>query len=313
MITTIGIIGLGAVGAMYADLLRRQYDRSQILCIAEAERIERYRRDGVYCNGHRLDIRFVPAEEAEPVDLLIFATKYYSLQEAMESAVQAVGPDTVVMSFLNGVVSEKDIADRLHPRHLLYTTVQGMDAGKDGNRISYLHSGSIAFGEADGRISEDVLAVREVLDRAGISYSNPSDIKRQLYNKWMANVGVNQVCAYYGCGYEGVQPGGAYRDTFIAAMEEARACAIAEGVDLTEADRDRWVAVMDSLAPDGEPSMRQDTKAGRPTEAGLFCGTVIEIAERHGIEVPVNKMFYKEFIRNGDGSIFLSSGNQQRR
>ena len=75
MIQTIGIIGLGAVGGMYADLLRRQYDSSQILCIADAERTERYRRDGVYSNGRRLDIRYVSAEEAQPVDLLIFTTK----------------------------------------------------------------------------------------------------------------------------------------------------------------------------------------------------------------------------------------------
>ena len=103
---TIGMIGLGAVGGMYADLLRRQYDSSQILCTADAERIERYRKDGVYCNGHRLDIRYVSAEEAQPVDLLIFATKYYSLQDAMASAENAIGPDTIVMSFLNGVISE---------------------------------------------------------------------------------------------------------------------------------------------------------------------------------------------------------------
>ena len=53
---------------------------------------------------------------------------------------------------------------------------------------------------------------------------------------------------------------------------------------------------MDSLQPEGEPSMRQDTKAGRPTEARLFCGTVVEIADRHGLEVPVNRMFYERFM-----------------
>ena len=296
MIQTIGIIGLGAVGGMYADQLRRQYDSSQICCISDAERTERYRRDGMFTNGRRLDIRYVSAEEAQPVDLLIFATKYYSLEEALDSAVNAVGPDTIVMSFLNGVISEKIVAEKLHPQHLLYTTVQGMDAGKVGNQITYQHIGSIAFGEADGSVSEDVLAVREVLDRAGIPYSNPADMKWQLYNKWMANVGVNQTCAYYGCGYGGVQPGGEYRDIYIAAMEEARACANAEGVVLTEEDLDHWVGVMDSLTPDGEPSMRQDTKAGRQTEAGLFCGTVIEIAARHGIDVPVNRMFCERFM-----------------
>ena len=296
MIQTIGIIGLGAVGGMYADLLRKHFTREQVICIAAEDRIERYERDGVFVNDSRLDITYVKDTEAWPVDLLIFATKYYSLEDAIASGKEAVGAETIVMSFLNGVISEELIAERLHPQHLLYTTVQGMDAGKVGNRISYIHHGNIAFGELDGTVSEDVLAVRQVLDRIGMPYVNPESMKWQLYNKWMTNVGVNQTCAYYACTYREVQPGGKYRDTFIAAMEEARACAGAEGVDLTEEDLQKWVDVMDSLVPDGEPSMRQDTKAGRPTEAGLFCGTVIEIAERHGLEVPVNRMFYERFL-----------------
>ncbi len=296
MINTIGIIGLGAVGGMYASLFRRRFDREQVICIGDKARIERYRTDGVFTNGERLDISYIPDQESQPVDLLIFATKFYALEDAMASAEKAIGPDTIVMSFLNGVVSEKMIAERLHPQHLLYTTVQGMDAGKVGNRITFEHNGNVAFGELDGHISEDVSLVRQVFDDCGIPYVNPADMKWQLYNKWMANVGVNQTCAYYACTYEGVQPGGAYRDFYISAMEEARMCARAEGVDLTEKDLQHWVSVMDSLIPDGEPSMRQDTRAGRPTEAGLFCGTAVEIADRHGLEVPVNRMFYKKFI-----------------
>ena len=297
MIQTIGIIGLGAVGGMYADLLRRHYGKDQVICIAAEDRIRRYEKDGVFVNGNRLDITYVTDDKAQPVDLLIFATKYYTLEDAMASAEGAVGPDTIVMSFLNGVISEELIDERLHPQHLLYTTVQGMDAGKVGNQITYIHHGNIAFGELDGTVSEDVLAVRQVLDKIGMPYVNPESMKWQLYNKWMTNVGVNQTCAYYACTYKEVQQGGRYRDTFIAAMEEARACAAAEGVNLTEADLQKWVDVMDSLVPEGEPSMRQDTKAGRPTEAGLFCGTVIEISDRHGIDVPVNRKFYERFMK----------------
>jgi 2-dehydropantoate 2-reductase len=296
MIGSIGIIGLGAVGGMYADIFRRHLSKDQVICIAEDARIKRYREVGVFANGRRLDISYVTADAAAPVDLLIFATKYYSLADAIGSAEKAIGPDTIVMSFLNGVISEKMIEDRLHPQHLLYTTVQGMDAGKLGNQISFEHCGSVAFGEADGSESAAVKAVTELFDRTGVPYIRPADMKWQLYNKWMANVGVNQTCAYYACAYRGVQPGGKYREIYIAAMEEARKCAEAEGVHLKEEDLQKWVAVMDSLQPEGEPSMRQDTKAGRPTEAGLFCGTVVEIADRHGLELPVNRMFYERFM-----------------
>ena len=296
MINTVGIIGLGAVGAMYAELLRGQYEKEQVICLADEERVKRYQRDGVYTNGKLLDITYKSFQEAEPVDLLIFATKYYSLEEAAAGASGAVGPDTIVMSFLNGIISEELVERVLHPAHLLYTTVQGMDAGKVGNQITFQHIGSVSFAEKDGSVSRDVKEAAEVMEKIGMPYSNPEDMMRQLYSKWMTNVGVNQTCAYYACSYKGVQPGGPYRDTYIAAMEEAKTLANAEGVNLKEEDIRYWLSVIDSLAPDGEPSMRQDTKAGRQTEAELFCGTAVRLARRHGIPVPVNQMFYERFL-----------------
>jgi ketopantoate reductase len=50
----------------------------------------------------------------------------------------------------------------------------------------------------------------------------------------MLNVGVNQTCAVYEVPYRGVQTPGKIREIYLAAMEEARACANAEGIDLTE-------------------------------------------------------------------------------
>ena len=298
MIQTAAIIGLGAVGGMYASLLRRHLKREQVFGIADAERICRYEKEGIFVNGERLDITYLADTDPRirPADLLIFATKYGSLTEAVKSAGPAVGPDTIVMSFLNGVTSEEIIQKALSPARLLYATVQGMDSGKKGNQIHYLHNGNVAFGEKNGRISETVNEAAALFDQAGIPYINPPDMMRQLYNKWMFNVGLNQTCAYYACGYEGIQKAGRIRDTFLAAMEEARACAAAEGVHLTEEDVKDWLQLAQTFDPHGEPSMRQDTKAGRPTEAQLFGGTVREIAMRHNIDIPVNDMFCRRFL-----------------
>ncbi|MPN43773.1 hypothetical protein SDC9_191333 [bioreactor metagenome] len=38
--------------------------------------------------------------------------------------------------------------------------------------------------------------------------------------------------------------------------------------------------------------MRQDVEARRPTEVELFSGTVLSLADRHGIDCPVNRMLY---------------------
>ena len=45
-IKTIGIIGLGALGTMYATLLTQSLGKERVLVLADRERTERYRRDG---------------------------------------------------------------------------------------------------------------------------------------------------------------------------------------------------------------------------------------------------------------------------
>lgn len=39
--------------------------------------------------------------------------------------------------------------------------------------------------------------------------------------------------------------------------------------------------------------MRQDAMAKRKTEVELFAGTIISLAKKHGLSVPVNERFYR--------------------
>ena len=52
------------------------------------------------------------------------------------------------------------------------------------------------------------------------------------------------------------------------------------------------MAVMDTLNPEGMPSMRQDGLARRKSEVELFAGTVLELAQRFGMRAPVNQRLY---------------------
>ena len=120
-----------------------------------------------------------------------------------------------------------------------------------------------------------------------------ADILHRMWCKFMLNVGVNQVCMAYACGYGGVQAPGPARDTMIAAMNEARKVGACQGVLVTQKDLREYVAVLDSLNPEAMPSMRQDALAHRPSEVELFAGTVIQLAEFYGMQVPVNRALYQ--------------------
>ena len=289
---TVGLIGLGAMGVLYSDLLQRGLMQGDFFVIADAERVERYQRDGVYCNGTRCDFLYRRKEDAVPVDLLIVGVKFGGLKAAIEEAAPFVTAQTVILSLLNGIASERVLQQAFPQAKVLYCIAQGMDAVKLGNQASYANKGVLVLGEADGQQSAALTEVGALFTQAGVPYQYSATIIRQLWNKLMLNTGINQVVMVYEGVYATVQQPGEARDLMIATMREVMQVANAEGIDLNETDVQNWLRVADGLNPQGMPSMRQDGLAKRYSEVELFSGTVIPLAEKHQIAVPHCQYLY---------------------
>lgn len=116
------------------------------------------------------------------------------------------------------ISSEEMIEKAYGADHVLYACVQGMDAGKDGNEVTYKNMGYITIGNKDRSHDEKLKAVTELFDRTGLAYKVPDDILREQWNKLMLNTGVNQVTAVYGAPYSLIQKEGEARTMMIEAM-----------------------------------------------------------------------------------------------
>lgn len=294
-IRTVAIIGLGALGIMYGHHLSRVMPFEWLRIIADRGRIQKYESEKVYCNGEQCRFNYVSPEEdtVEPADLVIFAVKYPDLTEAVEAVRKQVGDDTVILSTLNGITSEEVIGRTYGMEKMIYCVAQGMDAVKEGNRMTYVNMGILCIGDLEpGIISSRVQRVADFFNRVGIPYEVDTNMRKRLWGKLMLNVGVNQTVAVYEGTYETIQREGPARETMIAAMREVMALAPQEGVILTEDDLRYWLALLGTLNPAGKPSMRQDLEAGRPSEVELFAGTIIELGKKYRLPTTVNQLLY---------------------
>ncbi len=295
-IKTVSIIGLGALGIMYAHHFSKKLPKENVRVIADQERINRYIKNGIYCNGELCEFNYVtPESSVSPSDLVLFTVKFDGLQEAIESVKKHVGPNTIFMSALNGIISEEMIGQAYGFENVLYCVAQGMDAVKVGNRLTFDHKGKLVFGDREpGIISDKAKAVEEFFKHVELPHEVDTNMNHRIWGKFMLNVGVNQTVAVYQSNYGEVQREGEARQTMIAAMREVIKISEKEGIGLTEADLDYWLKVLGTLSPEGKPSMAQDVDAKRFSEVELFSGTVLKYAKKHGIEVPVNKMLYEK-------------------
>lgn len=296
-IKNVSLIGLGALGILYSDHFAKTMDYENFRVIVDAERLNRYTKDGIYCNDKKCEFNYVtPDMDVEPADLIIFAVKYMNLDEAIKSVSKHIGKDTIILSVLNGIVSETDIGNVYGHEHNLYCVAQGMTALKEGNKMKSTNKGILCFGELNEEDnSEKVSRVKEFFDLIEMPYEINNQMAKKLWSKLMINVGINQTVAYYQTTNSSVLRDGEERSLMIEAMEEVIKVANLEGVDLSYEDIKYWLKILDTLNPDGMPSMAQDVKARRATEVELFAGTMVKLGEKHNLELPVNQMFYKHF------------------
>ena len=292
-IERIAIVGMGALGVLYGDFLTQHLGRERVGFVVNAERRERYERMEITANGRRCDFRLIDANESgEPADLVIFAVKATALQQAMEDAAGQIGPDTVILSVLNGITSERLLEQRFGGKNVVYCVAQGMDAVKLGGKLTYTVMGQLCIGVPSEEKLLALDAVCALFDRIGMPYSREEDILHRLWSKFMLNVGVNQVVMVFEGTYGTIQAPGRPREMMIAAMREVLELSKYEGVKLTEDDLNFYVELMNTMSPQGMPSMRQDGLSHRRSEVELFSGTVCRLAKKHGLAVPVNEWLY---------------------
>lgn len=292
-IQRVHIVGMGALGLLYGSLIARTLGSDAVRYVMDDDRYARRAGKTHRINGHLIEFSVLRASEATPADLVIVAVKGTGLDAALDTMASSVGPDTTIISVLNGISSEEIIARRFGAERIVHTVAIAMDAMNFGGDLTYTKAGHLCFGVLDAAVQPHLDRLTAFCDRAGIDYA-VEDIRRRMWSKFMVNVGINQVCMVYDTGYGGaMEADSEARMALIAAMREVIVLANAHGVDLNDNDMQEYINIFSAFPADATPSMGQDRINRRPSEVELFAGTVRRLAQEKGIPVPANDFLYR--------------------
>jgi len=288
-IRNIAIVGAGAMGAAYAAMFSDAV-RFSVSFVARGKRYEQLKHRSISVNECLYNIGVIhPDKVSTPADLVIVALKHHHLADAVGDIAALAGPDTVILSVMNGLESEETIGAVCGMDKLVYAIAIGIDAVHENRRFTYANPGKIFYGPtADDNSGPDLERIREALDRAGIPNEVPPNILRAMWWKFMVNVGTNQASAVLRAPYGVFQSSPDARDLMRSLMEEVVALAPEAGIDLSTGDIDAWEQILRTLSPKGKTSMLQDVEAGRKTEVALFAGRVVELGRKYNVPTPVN-------------------------
>lgn len=289
-IKTVLICGIGAVGSIYANKIN-QYDSNNLKILVDEKRLKQYTKTPKIFNGKELILDYIlPDDTNYKADLIIIATKYDGLNDAIKNIKNFVKEDTIILSLLNGVTSEELIAEVYGSKHVPLAYFIGHSAMRNKNIITHDGIGDIVFGIKDEKTNDinDIKLLKDYFDKIGISYKTPRNMYRSLWLKFMLNIATNQPSAILNMTFGQMQKNKNFQNFYIKIMEEVLQIAGAEGVQDTETMIPEAIEAFNKMMSNGKTSMLQDIEAGRKTEVEMFAGTIIKLGEKHNLPTPYN-------------------------
>lgn len=289
-IKNILICGLGAVGLTYADKL---HNISNLKILADKNRVERYKKNPLKLNGKEIKLNYVLPGNGTAQDLIIIAVKYNGLKTAIEYLDGFVGKDTIIISLINGITSEKEIADVYGSDKVLHSYFIGHSAVREVNCVTQDGVGKIVFGSPYKENQNKVAALKEFFEQNNIDYSVPDDIIYSLWLKFTLNLFSNQLSAILNLTFGEMKKSDNFKKLAKKVIEEVKIIGEKEGVKNLENLEKESMQALSKMIDSGKTSMLQDMLAGRKTEVDIFAGEIIKLGKKHGIETPYNYMMYE--------------------
>ena len=292
MIKTVGILGAGSVGsALMYEMYQR--DPENVYLLATGERAKRLS-NGISVNNVVINPKvYSDPSQGISIDLLILAAKTYSMDSVIEDMRPLIDTHTIILPIENGITATARLQEAFPDNRVFHGVVLRTDAHRMSHRVYYHTLGEMQIGYADNKIIKP--EVQEAYDRLkelGINVKVYEDMLKTKWRKWMLNTGASQTavevqaeCGFFGQVEE-------VRALMKMLMDEILAVAKAEGVNLTEQDRDEIIEILINFPPDKKMSMLQDYEAGRPIEIDEYAGEVINLGRKHGIPTPANEILY---------------------
>jgi len=297
----IAIMGTGGVGGYFGGLLARAGE--EVTFIARGEHLRAIQENGLRVESVHGDFTVAPAQATDDptaagaVDLVLFATKTYHIDDAVRTMRPLVGPQTAILPLQNGVDASERVAAILGPDPVLggVTYVSSYRAAPGLiHQISQFRR--IVVGELNGQVTPRAEAIVAVLARAGATAELSTDINKIRWSKFAFIAPFSGVGGVTRASAGEIMACPETRAMLQQAVREVEAVARAHGIQLDEDVVPKTLEFCEGLAPDLTASMQRDIILGKPSELESMIGVIVRQGAELHVPVPVFEFLYAALL-----------------
>jgi 2-dehydropantoate 2-reductase len=302
------IYGAGAIGGWIGAKLAQA--GCELDVVARGATLEALKRDGLTLTSgdKRVSVPVNASDDPAALglqQLVIVAVKAPALPAVAERIAPLLGPDTIVLTAMNGVpwwflqggfggpvagaqLQAVDPGGRIDAaipaRHVIGCVVHA-SCSLDAPGVVRHHFGNgLIIGEPSGESTSRVQALGELLARAGIDTRISPQIQKDVWYKLWGNMTVNPISMLTGATTDLILSDDLVRGLISTIMLEAKEIGARIGVPIAESPDDRHTVTRKLGA--FKTSMLQDVEAGRAVELDALVSAVRELGQLAGVQAP---------------------------
>lgn len=237
-------------------------------------------------------------------DLVVIAVKAPAMAEVAKSISPLLGPQTVVLTAMNGVPwwffegfgglhtgtrlnsidPDGSIARAIPAKHIIGCVVHASCSLQEPAFVQHHFGNKLIVGEPTGDKSARVRQLAALLEQAGFETVLSEQIQKDAWYKLWGNMTVNPVSAITGATTDRILDDDLVRGFIGRVMLEAREIGGRIGIPIDQQPEDRHQVTRKLGA--FKTSMLQDVEAGKAVELDALVTVVKELGELTGVATP---------------------------
>ncbi len=309
---TFGFIGAGSIGSLFGgclSLISSEKYRTRVVLFGREGHVEAISREGliVVKGDERLICPEVKAftsmeyfekarsgEIPSTFDFLFLTTKAHAIDAAMREYKELVKSCEALVILQNGVGNEERVKTYCDEGKIIRAlTTEGANLIKWGTVV---HTGrgitkiGFPFQSRGNKEREQLRTLKEIFESAEFETIIVEDIQKECWEKIFVNIGINAIGALTRLRNGEMLEVIPVRRLMEESVKEAVMMAKKGGFSVEDKDH---VAAMIEVARKtarNQNSMLQDVLKGKKTEIDFINGKIVEIAEKLGMNAPINAM-----------------------
>ncbi|MEK6808779.1 MAG: 2-dehydropantoate 2-reductase [Nanoarchaeota archaeon] len=291
------ILGVGGVGGYFGGLFAKAgYD---VTFVVKGEYYNALIKNGLKIKSVKENFIIKPIKVVNDVsqinkpDLVIFTVKTYDTIEVAKKLAKVVNKNSIILTFQNGIDNDL-IIKRYIKNANVHPGLAYIVSTKIAPGVIEQYSGQcrLMFGDRKNPNNSKLKDIEKLFRDADISAEYSDDITRDLWGKFIF------ICAYSGMtAVCRVTIGKVLEDTvtldsYKRCINEAVTVGRKLNVNLPKDTAEKSLVNAQKIDYNSKSSLLVDIENKRRTEIESLNGTLVRIAKKVGVDVPVNKLIY---------------------